>query len=1129
MQNYNLIEEKLEQFIKKYYLNQLLRGCILFLAIGLLFVLILLALEYFLWSGPTFRLILFWCALSILVGISIPLLIVPLLKRLKISKGIDYASASEIIGKHFGEVNDKLTNILQLKDQKVSNAFIAASIEQKSRELKPIQFQLAVDFKTNLKYVKFAIIPLLLFGAIWISGQGQAFSESYTRILNYNETYTPPAAFQIEILNDDLEVIAGEDFNLKVETHGKSIPEKMFIHINGKAFQLNKKTSNRFEFVLNSVNQMTNFHLEANAVKTRNYQIDILQTPKMTSFDMSFEFPKYLNRAPEKQTGTGHAQLPEGTKIKWEVKTNFTDQVRFKYQDSTIAFVQHQSVFDHQKIARQDFEYAITTSNELFKDHERLAYKINIIIDEYPQIKVEEKKDSIDEKQSYFYGQLRDDYGIKRLELVYRDIETDSVRQQSINVSKNTFADFTYAFPNSDINLKEGHAYTYYFKVYDNDGVNGSKSRRSESFQFRKLTTDEAEEENLERQKESFSEINKSLKDAKNEQKTLEELQQLNKEKKQLNYNDKEKIKQFIQRQKQQQSQMKKFSEKLKDDLKKLEKESDQKEKLKDRLDSNEEQIEKNQKMLEELDKLKDQIRTEDLDKKLEKLDQSKQKQEKNLEQLLELTKRFYVEEKQKQLAEKLQKMSEKQEKLSDSLQNNSEKQKELSKEFDDFKEDLDKLEKQNEDLKSPMALGQDSELEEEVEEKQKEAEEELTKSEASKESDQKEKSKKEKQKASQKQKKAAEKMQEMAQKMQQMMSSMQMEQEAEDAKMLRQILNNLIIFSLQQEDLMSRFKDIENSNPYFAKYLRRQSELRENFKHIDDSLFALSQRNMMITESVNNKIEDINFNTDKALERLADNKVRRGTANQQYVMKDANSLANMLAQALDQMQEQMSSSSSGEGKPQQGEGEGDQLSDIIKSHEELQKEMEEGQKKGQKEGQKKNGEQSGEGEGTDGKEGQSSKKEGNEGENENGKEQGDSEQMSSEIYEIFKKQQELRQELENRIERLGLEDNSQELQKSLDEIENELLMNGYTNKLLKQMEDVKHQLLKLKKAANQQAQDDRREAETNTKKYDKQAEAWRKKSKEYFQSTDILNRQQLPLQDKYQELIRAYFNNLYD
>lgn len=1135
MQNYKQIEEKLEQFIKKYYLNQLLRGSILFLSISLLFLLILLGLEYFLWSGTDFRLFLFWCALGILVGIAVPLILIPILKLFKISKGINYEKASEIIGQHFNEVNDKLTNILQLKNQDVSNAFIAASIEQKSLELKPVKFQLAVDFKTNLKYAKFAIIPILIFIAIWISGQGEAFSESYTRILNYDKVYTPPAAFRIDILNEKLEVIAGEDFLVKIKTEGKSVPEKMFINMNGKAFQMNKTDANQFEFVLNSVSEKTDFHLEANEVISQKHQIKVLQIPQIIGFDMYFQYPKYLNKADDKQSGTGHAQLPEGTRIKWKVQTEFTDHVNFETNDTTLNFSKNQKLFEYQKTATNDFDYAMTTSNPLFKNHERLSYKVNVIKDEFPQIKVQEKKDSLDEKQSYFYGQLNDDYGIQKLELVYRDLKTDSVFQKNIKVTQNTYADFTYAFPNTDLELQDGHAYSYYFKVYDNDAVNGSKSRRSESFQFRKLTQDEEKEDNLKRQKESFSEINKSLEKSKEEQRTLKELQQLNKEKNQLNYNDKEKIKQFLQRQKQQQDQMKKFSEKLKDDLQKLDDNSDQKQKLEERLESNEEQLEKNQKLLEELDKIKDKIRTEDLDKKLDEYDQSKQKQEKNLEQLLELTKRFYVEEKQKQLADKLQKMSEEQKELSESEENNTQQQKELSEKFEDLTDELDELEKQNQDLKSPMKLGKDEALEEEIQEDQKKAEEDLEKSETSEESGDKENSKKEKQKASEKQKNAAEKMQQMSQKMQQSMSSMQMEQEAEDAEMLRQILNNLIIFSLQQEDLMEEFRNIENSNPYFAKHLRRQSELRENFKHIDDSLFALSQRNIMITESVNNKIEDINFNTEKALERLADNKVRRGTANQQYVMKDANSLANLLANALDQMQDKMSGSGSGQGKPQQGEGQGGQLSDIIKSHEELKKEMQKGQQEGQKEGEGKegeNGEKSGQQQGSDGKGSQSGgEKEGSQGEGqgEKGKQQGNAEQMSSEIYEIFKKQQELRQELENRIERLGLEDNSKNLEKSLDELENELLMNGYSNMLLKQMENVQHQLLKLKKAANQQSKEEKRQAETNTKTYDKQSEQWKKKSKEYFQSTEILNRQQLPLQTKYKELIKAYFNNLYD
>ncbi|MFT4699222.1 MAG: hypothetical protein ACI9SJ_002388, partial [Flavobacteriaceae bacterium] len=42
MSSFNIIQQKLEQFIKKYYTNELIKGIILFLAIGLLYFLITL-------------------------------------------------------------------------------------------------------------------------------------------------------------------------------------------------------------------------------------------------------------------------------------------------------------------------------------------------------------------------------------------------------------------------------------------------------------------------------------------------------------------------------------------------------------------------------------------------------------------------------------------------------------------------------------------------------------------------------------------------------------------------------------------------------------------------------------------------------------------------------------------------------------------------------------------------------------------------------------------------------------------------------------------------------------------------------------------------------------------------------
>ena len=75
----------------------------------------------------------------------------PIAKLLRWTKGIDYNDASAQIGKHFPEVSDKLTNLLQLKSQGKNDELIIAGIEQKAKDLKPVPFQLAIDLSFKFK------------------------------------------------------------------------------------------------------------------------------------------------------------------------------------------------------------------------------------------------------------------------------------------------------------------------------------------------------------------------------------------------------------------------------------------------------------------------------------------------------------------------------------------------------------------------------------------------------------------------------------------------------------------------------------------------------------------------------------------------------------------------------------------------------------------------------------------------------------------------------------------------------------------------------------------------------------------------------------------------------------------
>ncbi|GAL65334.1 liver stage antigen putative [Jejuia pallidilutea] len=305
--------------------------------------------------------------------------------------------------------------------------------------------------------------------------------------------------------------------------------------------------------------------------------------------------------------------------------------------------------------------------------------------------------------------------------------------------------------------------------------------------------------------------------------------------------------------------------------------------------------------------------------------------------------------------------------------------------------------------------------------------------------------------------------------------------------------------------------------------------------------MFALSLRQPKLSEDVNKQISEVYFNIDKALERLAENQVYQGVSNQQFAITATNNLADMLSDILDNMQESMSMSM-GQG------GQGDmQLPDIIMTQEQLNQMMQQGLKQGKK-GKPKEGEGNKKGnsekEGQDGENGEKGNKgeqgkqsgqhgnEGNKGENGQklgGEGQGDGFYNEALLYEIYQKQQQLREALDNRLKKEGKGGIGSSLSKQMEEIELELLNKGFTNQTLQKMMNLKHQLLKMENATFQQGEDNKRASETNKKQFDNNANNQTIRAKQYFQTTEILNRQALPLQQIYKKKVQQYFKNSND
>jgi len=1131
MSSFTLIQQKLEQFIKKYYTNELIKGAILFFAIGLLYLLITLLVEYFLWLSPLGRTILFWTFVIVEAALFIRFIAFPLAKLFKLQQGITNEEASKIIGNHFPQVSDKLLNVIQLNQNQRESELLAASIDQKADEIEPVPFKSAINFKKNAKYLKYAAIPVLIFALISVFGNEDTFSSSYDRVVNYDTAYEPPAPFSFFVVNNSLNAVENKPFTVQVRTEGEAIPENASIVYNTETYFLQQTAPGIFEYTFLQPNTPVDFKLKANKVTSKEYTLDVVKVPSLLGFDMVLNYPNYTGRKDEVLKSTGNATVPEGTSVTWRVAAKNTTEVSLKTRDTTYLFSEEKQQFDLIKSIYSKLDYAITTSNKNLKDYENLSFTLGVIKDEYPEIEVQSRQDSLESQRIYFLGKVSDDYGLTKLQIVYYPDGNEAAKQvATLPLNKSNFDQFTYAFP-GDLNLTQGVAYEYFFEVFDNDQIHNFKSSKSAIYNFRKLTEDELQNEQLQNQENAIKGMDKALEEMKKQDKRLEEIEKLQKEKEELNWNDKKKLEDVIKRQKQQEQMMQKFSKELKENLENFQPENEEKdpfkEQLEERLEKNQKKLEENEKLLEELEKLQEKLSKEELTEKIEKVSKQNKNQEKNLEQLLELTKRYYVEKKTEKLAEELFKLGEEQEKLADEPKekNTKEKQEKLNEKFEKYKEELEKLKKENDDLKAPMEIPEDKVGEEIIDKEQDNASDKLEKG--------------DKEGAQKSQKNAGKKMKQMGQQMQSSMSGGQQEQMEEDVEMLRQILDNLVVFSFRQEDLMEDFKITDYGNPVFGKRLNFQNDLKQNFQHIDDSLFSLSLRQPMISEEINESLTEVQYNIDKSMERLAENQLRQGISNQQYTVTGTNELANMLANMLTSMQNQMNASGSGsggKGKPSPGEGgggQGFQLPDIIEKQKSLGEKMKEGMGKGEKEGKEGEGEGEGQGEGEGEGQGEGNGNGGENGNNGNGNNdgqgkegegKGESENNDGELFEIYKQQQQLRQQLEDKLSKEGFDGKGGDLIKKMEGIEEQLLDKGFNQRTLEKMLNLQYELLKLEEADFEQGQDTKRESQTNNLNFNNTIRMSPEDIKKYFNTTEILNREALPLRQEYKQKVQTYF-----
>lgn len=1108
MNSYELLLNQIDAFIRKYYKNQLLKGLFLtFLVLFISFLLVTL-LEYFGRFNSIIRAILFFSFILVNTFLFYTYLVIPLFKLFSFGKRISHKQAAVIIGDFFPQISDRLLNTIQLHDTLAIEGgnyeLIKASINQRSQTISAIPFLQGIELKKNLVYFKYLGPVFLLFIAIAVFSPS-IITQGSKRVVNYSKEFKMEAPFDFIPINFQNTVAEGDDVRIEVKTIGDVLPEKVYLVSSTGKYLMHKSSRILNVYSIPRISKNLDFHFEANGFTSNTYYMEMLPKSAIGTFDAFLHYPAYIGKKDVLVQNAGDLGVPEGTVITWKVKSKNTELITMDWKDDRDYFKEMDFQLSKRFIHSKNL--TVLLKNPRLRKIDSLNYAIRVVKDGQPAIQVREQKDSISDAIRYFDGLISDDYGLRKLQFVYTIFSTEGkpiTKKVDVFNPAGTEMQFSHAVDFRRENLNLNDRIEYYFEVSDNDGVNGSKTTKSEVFNYKLPSLSVLNEIRDQKQENVRENLSKLFDKAKKFEKDVDRLKKDLMNEKTSEWNKINQVQQLKAQQKAIENELQSTQRQLQESLEEKNQLSELDKELLEKQELIQELLDKvmDDELKELLSKLEELLKSEDkeqLDKKMDKLESKSEDMQKQLDRSIEMLKKMQLNEKIDDIEKELKSLADEQDKLKDKVQEEKisdnkavEKQEEINKKFDQLKEDMKEMEKLNESLTDPMKLGDNEDEKNSISDELKDAKENLDKG--------------NEKKAAANQQKAANQMQKLAKELDKKQEESNKEDQGEDMNTTRALLENLMSISFRQEDILLEFDKVSLTDPYYRKLGRLQRSLMDEMKMVEDSLSLLAKRQPKIASFVDKELRDIKTSFEQAIEAVDEHQKRDISTSLQFAMTGINNLALMLNESLQQMQQDMKGSGEGNGscpKPKPG-AKGASGMDAKSMKDMLKKQLEK-LEKGQKEGGKKPGDKPGNGlEGLGGKE---------------------LARMAAQQSQLRQKLDQLRKEMNKDGKGTGNQLNP--LIKSLEQQEKDLVNRNKNADLVKRQKDILTRLLESEEALRERGFDDKRESKSGKNYNSSNLKSINQYNQEKVKQVELLRSLEPEYRKYYKDKASSYFNEV--
>ncbi len=1098
------IKEKLIDYKKKFYLNQLYQGIFTCLVWILGLFLLLNALEYLIKMGNWARAIGFWSFLLSSLTIIGFKAIIPFYKYLMSEKYLSDKEAAIQIGKFFPELGDKFLNLIALSEQKQDDSqLLLASINQKSVLIKPYAFHLAIDFKSTFLFFKRRLLPLVGTALLLALILPELFTESTARYIQYNKSFLPKAPFTFLTRTPSLLAFRNEDFAFDLSLSGQKVPSSVQILIDEQQLLMRTVGKNNYQYTFTKPEADLRFRLLAGGYFSDEYLIKVVDRPRMTGLKLLVLPPAYLKQKPFASQGTGNLQVPEGSMVTWQGTFSYSDTVALQVTRGP------GRRYSFSKSGSDDFELSLRVNNDLPYEiqainlfgllKEKAVFQIDVVKDELPEIRMDTREDTSTFSNILISGIVEDDHGFSSLRVEYfttnQKNQTSVVKSKVLSFDKEvTIQPFFTNLDLTELALNNGERLSYKVVVCDNDGVNGAKCAESRTMVFQKPSDQEYKELSQQSAEKLENKIELLHKKSSSIVKNLNRLEQKIKSKSELSWSDRKELSDLLEKNKQVLNELEELNE-LQEKLNALEKNLDSfspdllekaqalQELMKQVLDP------ETQKLLEELQKLLEEKKEDSKVKEnLDKLQKKNQNIENELDRALELYKNLQIDKKIEQTVSELRELAEEQNELRESKLDagkSVEKQDSINSAFEDVKEKLNEIEKLNEEIEEKRPLNKLGEKAEKIKENLSRSKENLQKG--------------QKKEGNKSQKEASDQMSDLANELETASAEQRMQMVEENIRDLQSILDNLISLSFQLEEQMKEYRSINQADPRYIALSQKQLKLSEDASMIEDSLMALAKRVFEIQSFVTREVSELKNFMEESAVSIKQRKPGNASGKQQYAMTSANNLALLLDDVLKNLQNQMNAMQSngkctsgnpknkGKGKPQAMPG---NLGDMQKQ---LNDQIEKLKGKG-----------------------------------------GSGEELSEEYAKIAAQQEQLRQalrQLEKMLKDKGKNPGSGlgDLAGQMEETEKDIVNKKITQETLLRQKEIETRLLEAEKSLKERDQSPEREAELAKMKERALPPDFEKYLKEKKRQVEQIRRVDPSLKPFYKNEVKKYFKSFID